>query len=151
MTQSTLPRLMDIEEVAEYLDVSVDTLNRFRMQSTGPNYVKVGNGIRYLESDVLEYIQSQRQLPPIDGSKAATPAAIAAAMLEGSAGRRAANAGRNAEMVALDKADREGDGNPYAVTMGTVGDTPGAKMERHFNVPPVPFNNAPSPHIIKGR
>jgi hypothetical protein len=70
------------------------------------------------------------------GSKAASPAAIAAAMQVGNEQRRAAMAQRNAEMVALDKADLSaGEPDPYALTMGVANQPAG--MQQFFNVPPI--------------
>lgn len=138
-----IPKLLTVDQVAQALDLTPATLERYRANGTGPNYLKVGDGgnIRYLESDVIAYLESCRQLPT-ESQK------MQAALLEGSAQRRAANAQRNADMVALDKADREGNGvvapvDPYAVTVSNVGQTPGAKMERHWNVPAQSFDNRP--------
>ncbi len=138
----SLPKLMSIEEVGDYLEVSGDTLARWEREGYGPQSIRVGQKRVYPESSVIQFINDQ-----LTGSKAATPAAIQAAMMEGSAGVKAALKERADAMKALDAADRNGDGNPYAVTMGTVGDTPGSKMERHFNVPPVAFDNRSSAQV----
>jgi hypothetical protein len=149
-----IPKLLTAEQVAEALDLSEDTLARYRANGTGPNFLKVGDGgnIRYLEEDVIAYLHSSRQLPPVDGSKAATPAQLQAAMMQGRAGVREMQKARLAEMQALDQADRESLG-VTPLTVGVVGETPGSKIERHFNVPSTPIVASPfaEPRIIQGR
>ena len=150
----SIPKLLTVEQVAEALDLSIATLDRYRANGTGPNFLRVGDGgnIRYLESDVVAYLESCRALPPIDGSKASTPAQLQAALTAGNAEVKAARAQRNADMVALDKSDHDlhqRGSNDGGVTMGFAGSQPG--IERHFNVPPQSFSNEPPPHIIQGR
>lgn len=119
-----LPRLMTIEEVSEYLDVSIDTLGRQRAAGTGPNFIKVGQAVRYLESDILDYIQSQRQLPV---NRPSSPEAMRAAVTAGSAERKAACLERRKEMQKLDADDR------MVVRDTTV--APG--MQQIINLPPI--------------
>ena len=149
----SIPKLLTVEQVAEALDLSIATLDRYRANGTGPNFLRVGDGgnIRYLESDVIAYLESCRALPPIDGSKASTPAQIAAAMQSGSAERRAAMKARSDELQALSDADRVVEIDPSAIVTGFAGQAPGSIIERHWNVPPVAFDNTPPPHILKGR
>lgn len=139
------PKLLTAEQVAEALDLSEDTLARYRANGTGPNFLKVGDGgnIRYLEEDVIAYLHSSRQLPPVDGNKAATPAAIQAAIVQGRAGVREALNERHQQMKALDDADRDSLGvTPLTVT--GVGETP----DRRSNVS-TRCRQRPSSHLLR--
>jgi excisionase family DNA binding protein len=49
-------RLLTTEQLAEWLGVSVGTVNRFRLRGDGPKYVKIGKTVRYRESDVEAYL-----------------------------------------------------------------------------------------------
>lgn len=145
----SLPKLMTPDEVAEYLDVSIATLDRWRSTGIGPNYVKAGGGVRYPETSVADYINSQLQLPS-EAQK------LQAALLEGRAGVREVQKQRNADMAALDAADRNvTQANEVAgvtqLQMGFAGAAPGAQIERHFNVPPVAFSNAPAVAVAQAQ
>lgn len=109
-----LPKLMTPEEVGAYLQVSEDTLARWRASGEGPAAVRIGQRIAYTENAVAAYITAQET-----GSKAATPAAIAAAMQTSRAGVREALTERRESMQALDRQQTSED--PYAVTVGNVG------------------------------
>lgn len=50
--------------VADRLGISVRTLERLRMQGTGPRYTKVGRQVRYPEHALVEYLK--------DGERAST-------------------------------------------------------------------------------
>lgn len=144
-----LPKLLSADEVASYLDVSVATLDRWRSEGTGPNYIKAGNGIRYPENCVAEYVQAQLQLP--DPSGAATPAAMRQAVLNGGFKEVGeAHRARVKELQAIDREDTTAD-NPYAVTVGVVGSTPGERVQRIINIPPQPVVEPAAPHILQGR
>lgn len=43
-------------EVADYLQISTDTLARLRGQGDGPRYVKIGANVRYAWRDVDAYL-----------------------------------------------------------------------------------------------
>lgn len=49
-------RLLEVQEAAEYLGLSVSTLNKWRCYGEGPKFVKLGRAIRYRMSDLDEYI-----------------------------------------------------------------------------------------------
>lgn len=49
----------DTPEAAEYVGVSVPTLNRWRVQGDGPPYVKIGSRVRYRRADLDAWL-SQR-------------------------------------------------------------------------------------------
>ena len=92
--ESKFPKLYNTEDAAALLDLSAETLKNFRADLTGPNFVRMGNSIKYLEEDLLEYIRAQRQLPT-DSTK------MQAALLAGRPEARAAMAQRNADLTLL--------------------------------------------------
>lgn len=142
----SLPVLMDPEAVASYLGVSEDTLARWRSTGEGPAAIKVGQKVCYTERAVEAYITAQET-----GDKSATPAQIQAAMMVGSAERRAAMKARNDELDALSREDRESLNGVTPLTVGGVGETPGSKFEK-FNTVPAQTVFAPAPpHILQGR
>lgn len=50
-------RLLDVPEAAEYLGLSISTLNKWRCYGEGPVFVKMGRAIRYRISDLDTYIE----------------------------------------------------------------------------------------------
>jgi len=58
----TLPQLYTIQEVAEYLGVSVDTVRR---EYTGSRlgYTRIGGRIKFTEDQITEYLKNQRINP----------------------------------------------------------------------------------------
>lgn len=50
-------------ELAELLDVSVDTVREWRRLKQGPDYVKAGKGVMYREVDVQEWLK--RNVVPV--------------------------------------------------------------------------------------
>jgi hypothetical protein len=53
------------------------------------------------------------------------------------------------ELAAADKPVEEPD--PYAVTVGVVGSTPGESIQRIINIPPTDVIAQPAPHILSSR
>lgn len=53
---SPAPELLTITETAEILRIPVNTLRYWRQLGSGPHSFKVGRHVRYLRSDVLDYI-----------------------------------------------------------------------------------------------
>jgi hypothetical protein len=57
----SLPLLMNTVETAKYLRLSPRTLERLRVEGTGPRYMKAGSGLRarvlYEASDLNEWIK----------------------------------------------------------------------------------------------
>lgn len=45
------------QQLAEVLDVTVDTLREWRRLKQGPDYVKTGKGVMYRVVDVQEWMQ----------------------------------------------------------------------------------------------
>ncbi|WP_224749071.1 helix-turn-helix domain-containing protein [Nocardioides hwasunensis] len=66
-TLSTLEPLLSIEELAEYLHVPVTTIRDWRTDGKGPCAIKVGGRVRYATSDVLAWLESQRESEPGHG------------------------------------------------------------------------------------
>ena len=54
----TIDPLLPPKEVAKRLCVSDSWLAKSRLTGTGPPFVKVGRGVRYLESAVREFIKA---------------------------------------------------------------------------------------------
>lgn len=58
--EAELPALVTPDQLAETLAVSVTTLQDWRYKKVGPTPKKVGKrAIRYLRSDVLEWLKNQ--------------------------------------------------------------------------------------------
>lgn len=138
-------KVLTPDEVSEIVGVSTATLERYRNDGEGPNFLRIGPGglIKYLESDVEEWLMAQRQLP------------TAAERMRAAAthGLKEASAAVRTRMQELADASKpEGEANPYAVTMSGVGDTPGSKFERFNSVPTQSFETpAAPPHILNCR
>jgi hypothetical protein len=50
-------KLMDQEEVAEFLRISERTLEYYRCKNIGPRFIKIGKLVRYRKCDVIAYIK----------------------------------------------------------------------------------------------
>jgi hypothetical protein len=50
------PPLMTVAEVAAFLRCSKSILNKWRCSGTGPNFVRIGGGIRYRATDVAAFV-----------------------------------------------------------------------------------------------
>ncbi len=60
-TISVKPRLLTTDEAAEFLGVSAGSLAVWRCLSRYPlPYVKIGRNVRYLESDLLAWMESRK-------------------------------------------------------------------------------------------
>lgn len=53
-------------EAATRLGLKVATLRAWRQKGKGPAYVRLGRAVRYLMTDVDDFIQSNRQVPSAD-------------------------------------------------------------------------------------
>ena len=69
-TKTTQP-LQKEGEVAEYLNVQVATLRRWRWSGEGPRFIKLGGAVRYDPTDVQAFIDAQRRESTSDQSAAA--------------------------------------------------------------------------------
>jgi excisionase family DNA binding protein len=56
-------KLLTPEEVAERLQVTLRTLQRWRTSGTGPAYIKSGRLIRYPEGDLKAWLAAHRRQP----------------------------------------------------------------------------------------
>lgn len=64
---STLPGLeplLSIEALADYLDVLVTTIRDWRTDGKGPCATKVGGRLRFATSDVVAWLDQQREREP---------------------------------------------------------------------------------------
>lgn len=52
-------RLLTTAEAAELLRVSTSFLMKARLRGDGPRYRKVGRAVRYLESDVVDWLKAR--------------------------------------------------------------------------------------------
>lgn len=64
MTENTLtalPKLLSTEDVASQLGISPATIEKARSTGLGdfPKYIKIGRSVRYLETDVLAWVNSR--------------------------------------------------------------------------------------------
>jgi predicted DNA-binding transcriptional regulator AlpA len=51
--------LLDQREAARLLNLSIRTMERFRLQGGGPLYVKCGRSVRYRTSDIEAWIAAR--------------------------------------------------------------------------------------------
>jgi predicted DNA-binding transcriptional regulator AlpA len=58
-----LSNRFDQNHAAEYLGLSVHTLEKWRSLKKGPAYLKVGHFVRYTQEDLENWISSQRVRP----------------------------------------------------------------------------------------
>lgn len=66
-TQGT-PRALTEREVAERLGLSVATLRAWRHRGKGPRFLRLGRSVRYLPSDVDDFVRASAVDPPSDSS-----------------------------------------------------------------------------------
>ena len=51
--------IFDTREAAARVRLSKNTLERFRLQGTGPTYLKLGGAVRYREIDLDAWLESR--------------------------------------------------------------------------------------------
>lgn len=56
--QSGLPDLLTIDEVADYLSVTKNTVYGWRKERTGPPAIKIGKHLRFPKGALLEWVYS---------------------------------------------------------------------------------------------
>jgi excisionase family DNA binding protein len=61
MTREPVEKLFTPQELAAYLDVPVSTLYDWRWRGEGPRGFRAGKHIRYLRSDVEQWIRQRLQ------------------------------------------------------------------------------------------
>jgi hypothetical protein len=57
--------VMNTEQVADLLEMTVPALEQARYRGMGIPYVKVGNRVRYLRVDVARYLVANRRQPVV--------------------------------------------------------------------------------------
>ncbi len=53
--EETKPVLMATPQAANYLGLSVSTLNKWRVYGQGPKFVKLGRAVRYRVEDLVQF------------------------------------------------------------------------------------------------
>jgi predicted DNA-binding transcriptional regulator AlpA len=62
--------ILNLKCAAKYLGISARTLEGWRLRHKGPAYIRIGGrSVKYLKSDLLEYIKSVRVVPSIKKRK----------------------------------------------------------------------------------
>ena len=51
-----MEKLMNTNELAEYLGIAVSTIVDYRLKGIGPVYVKIGHLVRYRKADVDNWV-----------------------------------------------------------------------------------------------
>jgi hypothetical protein len=65
-TALTGPILFTREQASEYLTIPVPTLDDYRNREIGPIFCKMVGQVRYLQSDLDDYIAASRRVPAQD-------------------------------------------------------------------------------------
>lgn len=52
-------KLLITKEVAEYLDIAISTLMQYRVNRTGPIYIKLGQLVRYRKADMDAWLKAR--------------------------------------------------------------------------------------------
>ena len=63
MPNSSRSKPLTPQQAAEFLCKPLGTLNNWRWAGRGPAYVKVGHSVRYLEEDLVHFIEVNRVEP----------------------------------------------------------------------------------------
>ena len=58
-SETTLPEIATVHEVADYLQIPVTTIHRWRARGKGPRAFMAGRLLRYRRSDVFAWIEAQ--------------------------------------------------------------------------------------------
>lgn len=59
-----LDPLLSVEDLSEYLGVPVTTIYDWRVDGKGPCGVRIGRHVRFAVSDVLAWVEAQRESRP---------------------------------------------------------------------------------------
>lgn len=52
-------KFFSVSEVSDYIGISESTLNKMRMNNTGPEYQKIGGRIIYDKKKILSWVESK--------------------------------------------------------------------------------------------
>ena len=66
--QALVSRLVTERDASELLGVSVRTLQKWRLQGNGPQFVKLGHAVRYDVKDLEAYIERARRRSTSDSA-----------------------------------------------------------------------------------
>lgn len=69
MIKSPRSKPLNPKEAAEFLGKPVGTLNNWRWAGRGPAYIKVGHAVRYLEEDLVRFIEANRVEPSLEAAR----------------------------------------------------------------------------------
>ena len=58
---TTRAKYLNNREAAEYLGLSVRTMNRYRVTGDGPPYYRLGNRVRYVRAELDEWVTGSRR------------------------------------------------------------------------------------------
>ena len=67
-----MSRLVTERDASELLGVSVRTLQKWRLQGNGPQFVKLGHAVRYDVKDLEAYIERARRCSTSDSAQIPT-------------------------------------------------------------------------------
>lgn len=56
----SLNNLMDEQAAANVLAIKVSTLRKWRVEGKGPAFLKIGAAVRYMPSDIADFIDAAR-------------------------------------------------------------------------------------------
>jgi predicted DNA-binding transcriptional regulator AlpA len=68
-----MTRLLTEREASFALCLSVRTLQKWRLQGRGPDFVKLGNAVRYSPTDLDRYIARAKRRSTSDGGNSGRP------------------------------------------------------------------------------
>lgn len=54
-------KLLSCAEAADFLTLSMSTLNKYRVHGGGPRFLKLGRAVRYARSDLEAWIDQSRR------------------------------------------------------------------------------------------
>lgn len=54
-----MEKLMNTNELAEYLGIAISTIVDYRLKGIGPVYVKIGHLVRYRKADVDNWVANK--------------------------------------------------------------------------------------------
>jgi predicted DNA-binding transcriptional regulator AlpA len=60
MNNAIREKLLSTKELAEYLGITEWTLAHYRMDGTGPEYIKLGHVVRYKINDVEKWLEAKK-------------------------------------------------------------------------------------------
>ena len=65
-TSTTRTKYLNAHEAAEYLGLSVRTMNRYRVTGNGPPYYRIGGRVRYVRAELDEWVTGSRRTSTSD-------------------------------------------------------------------------------------